>query len=55
MFKDRQKAIELCINRFDSDTKNAFLDLYKKMETPKDEPVQTPVTDNVTGTDEIPF
>ena len=55
MFKDRQKAIELCINRFDSDTKNAFLDLYKKMETPKDEPVQTPVTDNVTGIDEIPF
>jgi len=55
MFKDRQKAIELCINRFDSDTKNAFLDLYKKMETPKEEPVQTPVTDNVTGTDEIPF
>jgi MoxR-like ATPase len=55
MFKDRQKAIELCINRFDSDTKNAFLDLYKKMETPKDEPVQTPATDNVTNTDEIPF
>jgi hypothetical protein len=25
------------------------------METPKDEPVQTPATDNVTNTDEIPF
>jgi MoxR-like ATPase len=55
MFNDRQKAIELCINRFDSDTKNAFLDLYKKMETPKDEPVQAPVADTGYGGDEIPF
>lgn len=55
MFKNRQKAIELCINRFDADTKNAFLDLYNKMETPKEEVVapapQTPLQED----DEIPF
>jgi MoxR-like ATPase len=54
MFKDRQKAIELCINRFDSDTKNAFLDLYKKMEAPKEETVVEQPTQN-TMDDEIPF
>ena len=53
MFKDRQKAIELCINRFDSDTKNAFLDLYKKMESPVEEPVAPIQEQNVD--DEIPF
>jgi len=25
-----QQAIELCVNRFDDDTKEAFLDLYTK-------------------------
>jgi MoxR-like ATPase len=55
MFNDRQKAIELCINRFDADTKNAFLDLYKKMETPKEEQVQPTVDEPVTLDDEIPF
>jgi hypothetical protein len=53
MFRDRQKAIELCINRFDSDTKNAFLDLYKKMETPVEE-TAPPVQQNIVD-DEIPF
>jgi len=32
MFKDRLKAIELCINRFDEETKSAFLDLYTKID-----------------------
>jgi MoxR-like ATPase len=53
MFRDRQKAIELCINRFDSDTKNAFLDLYKKMEAPTEEPV-APIQENIVDED-IPF
>jgi MoxR-like ATPase len=53
MFRDRQKAIELCINRFDSDTKNAFLDLYKKMEAPVEEPV-APIQEN-TMDEDIPF
>jgi MoxR-like ATPase len=32
IFKDRMKAIQLCVNRFDTDTKNAFLDLYSKVD-----------------------
>lgn len=32
IFKDRLKAIELCLNRFDMDTKVAFLDLYTKID-----------------------
>ena len=28
IFKDRKKSIELCVNRFDTDTKQAFIDLY---------------------------
>jgi hypothetical protein len=32
MFGSRAKAIELCVNRFDADTKSAFLDLYKKVD-----------------------
>jgi MoxR-like ATPase len=34
MFKDRVKAIELCVNRFDAETKSAFLDLYSKVDAP---------------------
>ena len=37
IFNDRKKAIELCVNRFDNETKLAFLDLYSKVETPKEE------------------
>jgi len=32
IFKDRMKAIELCLNRFDTETKIAFLDLYTKVD-----------------------
>lgn len=32
MFKNRLKAIELCINRFDAETKSAFKDLYSKVD-----------------------
>jgi len=32
IFNDRKKAIELCVNRFDQDTKEAFLDLYSKVD-----------------------
>ena len=32
IFGDRMKAIELCVNRFDGDTKEAFLDLYTKVD-----------------------
>ena len=30
--ENKVKAIELCLNRFDVDTKNAFLELYKKVD-----------------------
>jgi MoxR-like ATPase len=32
IFKDRKRAIELCVNRFDTDTKTAFVDLYTKVD-----------------------
>jgi cobaltochelatase CobS len=32
IFKDRKKAIELCVARFDEETKNSFLDLYAKVD-----------------------
>ena len=32
IFGDRKKSIELCISRFDNDTKEAFLDLYSKVD-----------------------
>ena len=32
VFGDKQKAVQLCVNRFDEDTKTAFLDLYEKVD-----------------------
>ena len=32
IFKNRTKAIELCTNRFDSETRTAFIDLYTKID-----------------------
>ena len=32
IFDDRVKAITLCVNRFDDDTKQSFLDLYTKVD-----------------------
>ena len=32
IFGDRMKAIEMCVNRFDEDTKTSFLDLYTKVD-----------------------
>jgi len=32
IFNDRMKAVQLCISRFDEDTKIAFLDLYTKID-----------------------
>ena len=33
IFGERKKAIEMCISRFDEDTKTSFLDLYSKIDT----------------------
>ena len=32
IFKDKVKAIEMCTNRFDEDTKTSFIDLYSKVD-----------------------
>jgi hypothetical protein len=32
IFGDKMKAIELCVNRFDAETKESFLDLYTKLD-----------------------
>lgn len=54
IFEDRTEAIQYCINRFDEDTKFAFMDLYSKMDQPQEEKVEAPpVQMNVD--DEIPF
>lgn len=42
MFGDRSKAIELCTNRFDDETKTAFLDLYSKVDAPVVNPDPAP-------------
>ena len=33
IFKNKLKAVEVCVNRFDEDTKNSFLDLYTKVDS----------------------
>ena len=54
IFNDRMRAIEMCTNRFDDDTKLSFMDLYTKV----DEGVQLETEeDRVDDTDtaDIPF
>ena len=36
IFKSKMKAIEMCTNRFDLDTKTSFLDLYTKIDAGED-------------------
>ena len=36
IFKNKLKAIQVCTNRFDEDTKNSFLDLYTKVDAGED-------------------
>jgi len=46
IFEDRSKAIAMCINRFDEETRTAFLDLYTKIDesqlTEDGEIIETP-------------
>jgi MoxR-like ATPase len=37
IFNDKKKSIELCVNRFDADTRAAFVDLYEKIDAGMDE------------------
>jgi MoxR-like ATPase len=38
IFEDRLKAVELCVARFDDETKESFLDLYKKVDADANNP-----------------
>ena len=33
IFKNKMKAIQVCTNRFDDDTKTSFTDLYTKVDS----------------------
>lgn len=54
IFEDRVEAINYCINRFDDDTKTAFMDLWTKMNAPAETVVkQNPDQEFID--DEVPF
>ena len=53
IFKDRMKAITLCVNRFDEETKLAFLDLYSKVDATVESPANT--TTSLAAGVEVPF
>jgi len=50
IFKDKMKAITLCVNRFDEETKMAFLDLYSKVDASVESPANT---STITTTSEV--
>lgn len=54
IFNNKMKAIQLCVNRFDEDTKTAFVDLYTKIDEGVTPIVQ--MVDNTTSDeDEVAF
>lgn len=55
IFKKREKAVELCCNRFDTATKTAFIDLYEKVANPAPEVPATPEVATAPASDEVPF
>lgn len=46
IFNKRDKAIDLCISRFDDDTKDAFLDLYSKVDADEYNPAEEANTED---------
>lgn len=62
IFNDKMKAISLCLNRFDEETKRGMLDMYTKLDAearmPKGQKVEEeikPVSNEPKEGDEIPF
>jgi MoxR-like ATPase len=62
IFSDKMKAIGLCLNRFDDDTKASFLDLYTKVDAGASveqllapEPEPQPEITSDTEEEEVPF
>jgi hypothetical protein len=43
IFEDKAKAISVCVNRFDGETKQAFLELYDKVDADFVMPIDTDV------------
>jgi hypothetical protein len=52
---DRMKAVSLCLNRFDTDTKMSFLDLYTKLDAPAKEEDPVQVNSVPSHNEEVPF
>ncbi len=52
MFKDKMKAIELCVSRFDTETKATFLDLYTKIDA---DPIEEEAIPDITDEDLEPI
>jgi len=52
--QNRLKALDLCLSRFDTDTKSAFIDLYEKLDETVDQN-DNGFSDANTSTDEVPF
>lgn len=55
IFGDRMAAIQYCINRFDAETKTAFLDLYTKIDGTETAPAAAPTETAVNQNEEVPF
>jgi MoxR-like ATPase len=58
IFKDRKKSIDLCVSRFDEDTRAAFVDLYTKIDASAskvDTTGQTTKVEDEDYRDEAPF
>jgi MoxR-like ATPase len=55
VFKDRKRAIELCVNRFDQETKDSFIDLYTKVDAKVAEAPPLPEASKAPEDEEIPF
>lgn len=53
IFKNEKKAVELCCNRFDANTKAAFIDLFDKVAA--DPVVQAAPAQHVPSNQEVPF
>ena len=48
IFGDKMKSIELCVARFDEETKESFLDLYTKIDEGVD-----PLAENTSENDDV--
>jgi MoxR-like ATPase len=55
IFKNKVKAVELCCNRFDSATKDAFLKLYDAIANPAPEPEVVAEAPKTPESEEVPF